>query len=1219
MTKKLTLASAALLLAVGAYVLLSRSDRHDSRGAPAPAPQGLDRFIARSQTAPAAGFSPDDLKISPGEKPLAEIFDDKTGRLKYRFRAQTWGPAPGAQDEYLCDALEIQIHTPRGQITYVQADKASVTIARNARNSQDVKRGHLTGNVIVSIDRTTSEWRAAHPDQADRYAHPDVLIHITMQDARFDLDASELIARGDIVIDGSEARIEAVRDLTLRWSPLDNRIDALRFAHGGRMTLRRGGRAIEIGIPGTEHESRPESDRSLAGDLGSDAAGGSRAPRAQAMKPMSIARVTADEAADEIRQEAGVSTANQARSLRKPAALTAGGPVSGAAPPVRSPEDLAADVTRLRAEARAGAAGVTTQPGGLSLADLDGPRRDRVQTYRAVFENRVLVEQHEGLRQRGRLEADRLEINFDFGKKQESLAGGPKSGESLAARGDGPRPEGGAGAAGAPESRPEDSAQDDRTRLVLTWDGPLELRPLLVGAEEQTGERFDAIALGAPVRIKSDQGDAECRQLVYRHERRQVWLAGEEGSAEATVQLAVGPTRRLVCGAVFYDQSRGLARIDGAGYMIDDRRRDGANEPNDALSGTWLDAGGPPRVGGSRKSSEPVEIHWKQGVDLEIARRPAQRVNPATGAVEVREKDFLRRAWFHGEVQVAQGSQKIRGDELAVTFGVPGTRGARAEYIEHIDAAGSVRMEAEDQVIAAARLEVEMAVSPDGRNVPRVADAEGDVFVRQGGFEARAGKMHVVMSPAPGDDGMQIDQFDAERAVSLVDPAVQLDIHDAERVTAKLKAGAGRDASGRPELVLVDALIIGAEPDGLAHAGHEDFAVDGHRIEIDAERQRIEVPGPGRARMITRRDFGGRELSKPEVVDTTWQGSMLMNLSENYGQFLGAVHSESESFTLGGEKLTIRFAKAPPRKEEESLLDHPRLRRLRALVEQRRRRTQEGPVLAEQERKRPSFVLAEGNASAVASKYAEPPAPGAKGRLLSRLSIFGAAIEADLLRQEMAVPCAGNLLIEDYQFKAPPGPGRPKPDRAAGGLMTSSSEDGPSQTAFTWANSMKYFVDQGLVAFDKSVHMEHRSGRHMVMKEELLRAAGVDPAAVPKSGGRRAALDAGRLLVEFMPDESARPSAEQRALLRATDLKRLIAERDVHLQDGPMSLMGDHLQYAAQTEDVVLEGTTGMQARIFEQDEDKQNANMWRGPRLVWNRRTNRIEAHDAVIRSTRR
>jgi lipopolysaccharide export system protein LptA len=539
---------------------------------------------------------------------------------------------------------------------------------------------------------------------------------------------------------------------------------------------------------------------------------------------------------------------------------------------------------------------------------------------------------------------------------------------------------------------------------------------------------------------------------------------------------------------------------------------------------------------------------------------------------------------------------------------------------------GHVRLQRDQDVIVADRLDAEMTVTPDGRNIPRIVDAAGDVLAQQGRRLIRSEQMHVTMGLVPGTPRtvvqgdlivkeakphVGIESLDAQGRVFVHDPENDLKIRDAHRLSCVIQDGSQ----------LARATIDAGEGGSLAKVRAGETAIHGRHIEIDVPKEAISVPGPGRAWMITQQDFGGRKLNKPSPVKITWSDEMYMRGEKNYGVFLGHVRSKSEAFSLACDKLTVRLANAPPLKSapRPSLLDHVWLARLMAA---RNPTPPKESELALGPRKRPTYVLAEGHAEALSSSHAPNTSDGRPGRLLSRLQIAGQQIAADLARQHMSVPCEGTLLIEDYQFDSmgkktrPSGPGPRK-----GPLMSSAQGEGPSQTLVAWQSSMDYYVDQSLVAFDKEVTMRHRSGQQIVLRDELAAGMGLDPSLLRNvKAGRLAELSAGYLLLEFRtaPMKDGK-SGEDRPLVRATDLERLIAKHAVHLQEGTKSLMGEYVQYLANTDEVQVEGSPGMDARIFDQDERDQRLSQWRGPILIWNRKTNRVEAPQATIRTTRR
>ncbi len=1282
--KKLVLMGVTFALVAGAYFVFTREDQTTRPPPSQDSSEAVRRFVSRpASTQPAnTNFTDAGMTFSPGDQTRVKIYDEVTGRLKYIFEAKNWEPITES-DFHLRD-LSIQIYMPRGEITYINSDEAEVTLSRKTGSRVDPKRGRLWGNVTVTIDRTTAKWREENPALAERYAHPDDLINIHLPEARFDMDRAELRADGDVLVDSVEARIENCRGLFVQWDQVDNRIDLLRFEQGGRMMLRRGGRMVDFAMPGTVRETKQD----VADSSSTPRAAGSHGvlPRAQAMKPLSIGAISTAEAAAEIRLEGGLVSANQPKSIStagraatQQTSTTERTAPAGSSEKLRSEQELISAVGALKDEARSATAG---EPLSQSvLDDALAKARARIHTYRAVFKNEVIVEQMEGLRTIGKMESDQLEINFDFGKKQRGMASGrPTSQEDSSddanepqvadrARSKDARLASEQSAGASPIGSP--SLADDPTKLVLTWNGPLEMRPIWTAGEEQTGERFDVVAGGSPVKLMSAQGAqgkaarATCDQLVYRHERRQVWMAGTD---QRPVQIHVDESGKLSGHEVFFDQQRGLGRVEGPGTMSDDRGEFGEESSDTAIfaaAGGLADqlahAGGP-----ARKQRDPVLIQWTRNVDFELGTRSIETINAATGLREAKNKEFLRRAWFHGGVNIHQGDERLVGDEVAVTFGAPSSGEDVADHISHLNMSGKVRLERGRDVLAGERLDVQMTITPDGKNVPKVVDAAGDVLAKQDDREIRAEEMHVEMSAfmgeprtapdgvtmLPGKSRIGIERVDAAGDVLVRDPAQNLKISRADSLKASMRNGNE----------LVRATILGKTPNAYARARFGDVAMHGHRIEIDMDQQAIEVPGPGVSYMRTMEDFGGRKLNEPTIVRTTWSDRMEFHLSRNYGVFLGDITSRTDNFALTCDKLTVRFAKAPPAapkgksrdfspvkliasvREEATIVDRfaspgvvaayttarlvwgiPQgklLGRFAGISDAGESRESVAYASLSGERKQPVYLVAEGNAEALSTEHGPRTRLGTSGRLLSRLRIAAAQIAVDLVAEQMNIPCKGSLLIEDYQFDPRERKAESMASNAAGSpMMSSLRSDGPSQTAVTWTNSMDYFVDRNLVVFDRDVTMSHRSGREMVMQGELATAMGIDPDQMLRMGkGRIATLRAGNLLLEFK--STRKQSSKGRGpedSMRATDLQRLIAKGSVFMREDTKSLTGEHLQYMAETGEVRVDGGPGFEATIMEEEEAAGRFMMWRGPVLTWDRITGRIDAPKAVVRTSRR
>ncbi|MFQ5502983.1 MAG: hypothetical protein ACE5EQ_11900, partial [Phycisphaerae bacterium] len=74
----------------------------------------------------------------------------------------------------------------------------------------------------------------------------------------------------------------------------------------------------------------------------------------------------------------------------------------------------------------------------------------------------------------------------------------------------------------------------------------------------------------------------------------------------------------------------------------------------------------------------------------------------------------------------------------------------------------------------------------------------------------------------------------------------------------------------------------------------------------------------------------------------------------------------------------------------------------------------------------------------------------------------------------------------------------------------------------------------------------------------------------------------------------------------------------VLLVEGSRSLMGEYLQYLRDSQEIRLEGSDTLQARIFD-EKDGERLRQWFGPLLIWNRQTDQIESPSATIRTSSR
>ncbi len=1214
MFKKTILALATFAIALIAYVVYQWQDptvaTPEAARPPGRAPV-LERLATRpAETQPARTFSlQGKADIPPGEMPMIRVFDEH-GQAKIIFQCNRWQPL--SDTEFHMTEPTVRLLLPGGQLAFVRADQGQVVVQRDENNNYNPKRGSLQGHVRLFVDRTTPQWRRAHPDRAAPEEHPEAVVKMWMDDVTFDLDLARLETAGPILVQSPDATVEG-RGLTLVWNEANRRIKLLRIAEGRRASIRMRS-LVQLGVGGlvpAEEGAEASAETGAAVDSTDEAAGSGSA-------------------------DAGEAEDRAAQTPVDPEAPDADGPGRQ-----------------------------------IRLADLgdveEEEEADRIDTYRIVFAGEVRGEQREGLKLAGRLDADRLELVRSFGQQERSsVARVPMT---RPAGRSGRRRAGSAPAGSAPASpgRPGPGAvpsDGSGSRIELRWSGEMVVTP--EGDEETAATRpagetprpnvFQVVATGDPVRIRDrDMGDARCARLEYHDETQQVWLTGEAGRP---VVLNAGGNRELVGERVFLDRRQGQARVEGPGRMSE-RRVSSPDAPQDPLR-ACMRAG---RVDVPGEDERSVAARWTGGVRIEFGLMPAARAADAPGGPARRQREYIRHALFEGDVSFAQNEESIAAERIEAFFDepVPDLAGSadRAPAANRVLAAGGVRMTNGADVIICDRLDVEMGLDDTGRNVPRLGRAWGHVTARREGREVRAEDLlEVELASVPREIdpvlrrrleararacgfGPQSPQWQAFEArlrsrreviitrmkaaggVSIVDPAEDVDIA-ADRLECTLDRGQG-----------VQHALVTGRPQQPARVELEDFYIRGEQITLDTPGQHVDVPGEGLLRLRTRQDLDGREVRDPIPLVVSWKGAMTLRGDENSGVFTGRVRAVSENNSLDCRELRLTF------EDLEAPATQPAGRGPRIpgwgawrRSDESRRRTQAG--VSVRARKRLARAYAVGDAVIASSAY-EPPRPeGGAVRalirrwtpvpaapepdpalvgcrpaglpLLSYVRVAGPQIVIDLLQQHMVVEGAGNLLVLDY--RRPDAAGRRDADRSAAAFQAAS----PSQSVFAWENSMSFLNSRNIAVFDRNVTMKHAAGSQMVLPEHVAASMNIDPEMLRKGRGRLAEMTCDNLLVEFERDTSGRATGPS-PLSRAAGLRSFRAAGRVRIQDNNRSAEGDLVTYDRIAGLLRLTGSSSAPARLVELDEKTGALRVgYRGRAVDWNLLTDIITTEEGGI-----
>lgn len=1213
MFKKTILALATFAIAMIAYVVYQWQDAtvspSEAARPPGRAPV-LERLASRpADTQPARTFNlAGRADIPPGEMPMIRVFDER-GQAKIVFQCNRWQPL--SDTEFHMTDPTVRLLLPGGQLAFVRADQGQVVVQRDENNNYNPKRGSLRGHVRLFVDRTTPQWRRAHPDRSAPEEHPEAVVKMWMDDVSFDLDLARLETAGPILVQSPDATVEG-RGLTLVWNEADRRIKLLRIAEGRRASIRMRS-LVQLGVGG----------------------------------------LVPAEQAEEASAESGETSDSQD--------VTAG----------PAPAD-AGDADDVETETPAVPEAPETDGSGrqIRLADLadieEEEEADRIDTYRIVFAGEIRGEQREGLKLAGRLDADRLELIRSFGQRERSSvvrvpmtrpAGPPR------------RPQAGSGPAGSAPAAPGDPATaaapsaGSGSRIELRWSGEMVVTP-----EEQdesvsarpAGEVprphvFRVVATGEAVRIRDrDMGDARCTRLEYHDETQQVWLTGAPGRP---VVLNAGGNRELVGERVFLDRRAGEARVEGAGRMSE-RREASPDAPQDPLR-ACMRAG---RLDVPVEDDRSVAASWTGGVRIAFGQMPAPRAPGSPGGPARLQREYIRHALFEGDVSFMQNEESVVARRIEAFFDEPFPGGEavpdRAPVANRVLAEGDVRMTNGADLITCDRLEVEMGIDEVGRNVPRLGRAYGHVIARREGRVVRADDLlEVELASVPreidpvqrrrleararycgfGPESPEWQAFEARlRArreviitrmkavggVSIIDPAEHVDIA-ADRLECTLDRGQG----------VQHALVVG-RPDQPARVELEDFYIRGEQITLDTPGQHVEVPGEGLLRLRTRQDLDGREVRDPIPLVISWKGGMTLRGDENNGVFTGRVRAVSENTSLDCRELRLTF------EDLEAPATQPAGRAPRIpgwgvwRSDESRRRPQPGASV--RARKRLVRAYAVGDAVIASSAYEPPPAPGgvvsalirrwtpvpsapepdpslvgsrpAGLPLLSYVRVTGPQIVIDLLQQHMVVEGAGNLLVLDY--RRPDAAGRRDLDRSGAAFQA----DSPSQSVFAWENSMSFLNSRNIAVFDRNVTMKHAAGSQMVLPEHAAASMNIDPEMLRKGRGRLAEMTCENLLVEFERDASGRATGPS-PLSRAAGLRSFRAAGRVRIQDNNRSAEGDLVTYDRIAGLLRLTGSSSAPARLVELDEKTGALRVgYRGRAVDWNLVTDIITTEEGGI-----
>jgi lipopolysaccharide export system protein LptA len=1038
------------------------------------------------------------------------------GRLLYQFRSVHWKPAdPTKTGTYDLEKPELRLFMRGGQILHVSADEGKIEGSQKTTKFEP-RRGALKGNIHIYLDRGTDPKRTAAE------MRPGDIIHIWLNEVRFDLENNRLDTDDPINIEADEAALIG-EGLSITWNNVTNQIEEITIRKGEKMILYRGADMLGIKMPGVEKDKKAKSQEQAEEDAKLNALAKTSAGRSIGTKFMAT-------------------------------------PLAVKKSRIRLPEPVE------ESTASAPASGPTSKP-----------KVKTSRSYKLTFTSDVKINQYDGEEITGSLVCDRLSVSFDLPKGTDS--------DALTSQ---------------PGDKAKDKFQKNGKRLEITWQGPMEIRPEDMGFSEI--RRFHILASGQDIHIdQKSQGSVRCKKLTYFEELKQVWL---DGTIEDPVNISQGESRTIVAAHLFFDRKQGIATGEGPGFMqeigSEKSKASVDNGSGDMLSLSSLQSDG-----------QKMKVLWNEGFKLTFGEMESESAND----VAKEAKTYIKYAEFRGKARMEGSGMLMKGDLLVLNFIAP-KPGEKAESrLDSLRAERDVLLKSEGQEITCENLDVTFA---DGRN-PEVAHAKGKVRATEKRRLIVADELFAKMSSEkseflaqnmPGQKHVKktktrvvIREVEATGNVGIRDPEQPLRVN-CENLQASF------DAQRTIQL----CNLTGTTKKWASADLPNDYYISGEKIMLNLASEEIDVPGPGKLRFANDQDIEGTKHEKV-YINVKWATSMKMSGgSKNQGIFLGKTTVRSDFTTLYCDKMVIDFDNAPAEDKPVQQAAVParksiwNLSRFTELVQTQKK---DEEIRLPVTRKRPTYIQAwpeEGKKLSI--QYAKRE----KRELLNRSTLWGNELAIDLIGNKINIPGEGVFLVENMQQGKKGGAGKPKASQDGNKVAPQApfgddmKSDSPSLTRFTWRNGLTYLMDNKTAVFDGAVNMLHVSGGN------IYDAKTGSFELKDKKPERETSLTCDNLKVEFMKGAFGFSGGNE---ARSLDLASVVATGSVHLQDSPRSVIAPQLTYNRKEKIVVVRGTEGNPAYLYEEKGQTGQYMMWEGPIITWDQATDEIHAPGAAITTT--
>jgi hypothetical protein len=692
---------------------------------------------------------------------------------------------------------------------------------------------------------------------------------------------------------------------------------------------------------------------------------------------------------------------------------------------------------------------------------------------------------------------------------------------------------------------------DEKNPVTITWDGPMDVRPLTEAPGELTYNdvfvRFTSEAESG-VRFADPHNGATATGtlLEYGATRRDVALA----SSQPMTAVITFPGSGVARGQRWeMNLTSGAAHANGRGEIVAEK---GAVLPS-ITNDKPTDDPGP---------TLPRSLSWNDQADFRFVMNDKHEVTQAISEVRA-----------NGAATATDGKSSLAGASLIALFTPVSEKASRVQSLQL--AGGAYGEDGQGGKLSSDTLDVTFVPTPGKpeQSDPDVVTARGDVRAQQPkatlasdylqAHLVRSDESKLVASKVNARDRVVFENTDGVRAT-----AAELEADPIAR-TARLTGPEVRVSKETTTITGTDVTLWDQEQQrrmkvtGAGTIEHDGPLDDSKEPKADKPKGHAHVSW---SHEMTFEDLTGEATCKGDVESIVTKPA---RPNDQVGE---------ERDTMHADNVHLTFTPAPARKTGADPIlptEEPSAQRRLLTVEC-------VGTLADR---------ADGEAATVESRRlsAAPPAAGQEPQVEQLLYLKSARIKADNQKSTLDAPTPGTMLVLDSRAAAEK-PANDKAKNKSAAMPFDTSAGAQGTTEFTWRGSMSMDREKGEVHFNEGVGLVHKDQAKgditQLDCEKLIAHIRETPAKPSKPGG------AGAVGVESFSGELVSADATEAVWMRS----------------GSHQLIADSLHYDAIKKLITAKATGPGPLQVFDAAADGKGTPSMTAREIMWDLDKDRID-----------